>query len=79
MADIREILQSHLTDAKAGWSMGSFGAVAEFHQDRGEYLEADAPALFVRATRRGAIRLNADTADRIEPVAYETLSPKQHR
>lgn len=79
MADIRDILQSHLTDEKAGWSMGSFGAIAEFHQDKGEYLEADAPALYVRATRRGAIRLNAAAVERIEPVAYETLSPKPHR
>lgn len=79
MADLRDILQSHLTDEKASWSMGSFGAVVEFHQDRGEYLEADAPALYVRATRRGAIRLNAATVDSIEPVAYETLSPKPHR
>lgn len=79
MADLRDILQTHLVDEKAGWSMGSFGAIAEFHQDKGEYLEADAPALFVRATRRGAIRLNAATVDRIEPVAYETLSPKPHR
>lgn len=79
MADFRDILQNHLVDETAGWSMGSFGAVAEFHQDKGEYLEADAPALFVRATRRGAIRLNAATVEQIEPVAYETLSPKPHR
>lgn len=79
MADIRDMLQSHLIDEKAGWSMGSFGAVAEFHQDKGEYLEADAPALYVRATRRGAIRLNASMVEHIEPIAYETLSPKPHR
>lgn len=79
MADIRDMLQSHLIDEKAGWSMGYFGAVAEFHQDKGEYLEADAPALYVRATRRGAIRLNASMVEHIEPIAYETLSPKPHR
>ena len=79
MADIRDILQSHLMDEKAGWSMGSFGAIAEFHQDKGEYLEADAPALYVRATRRGAIRLNAAMIEHIAPIAYETLSPKPHR
>ncbi|MEW9617874.1 hypothetical protein AB3G45_29145 [Shinella sp. S4-D37] len=79
MAELRDILQSHLVDERASWSMGSFGAVAEFHQEKGEYLEADAPGLFARATRRGAIRLNAATVDRIEPVAYETLSPKAHR
>ncbi|UPA25227.1 hypothetical protein K6301_03185 [Shinella oryzae] len=51
MADIRDVLIDHLIDRRAGWSMGSYGAVAEFHQDPGEYLQADAPTLFVRATR----------------------------
>jgi len=59
--------------------MGSFGAVAEFHQDRGEFLEADAPAMFVRATARCAIRLDVEAVSQIVPVAYETLSPKPHR
>lgn len=79
MTDLRDVLKDHLVDARAGWSMGSFGAVAEFHQDWGEYLEADAPTMFVRATPRGAMRLNADMVEQIVPVAYETLSAKPHR
>ncbi len=79
MADLRDVLIDHLVDARAGWSMGSFGAVAEFHQDWGEYLEADAPTMFVRATSRGAMRLNADMVDQVVPVAYETLSAKPQR
>lgn len=79
MADLRDVLKDHLVDRKAGWSMGSFGAVAEFHQDRGEYLEADAPAMFVRATPRGAIRLDAEAVEQIVPVAYEALSARPHR
>jgi hypothetical protein len=59
--------------------MGSFGAVAEFQQDKGEFLEADAPALLVRATTRGAIRLDVEAAAQLVPVAYEALSPRPHR
>ncbi|WP_313664820.1 DUF6925 family protein [Shinella sp.] len=79
MADIRDVLIDHLIDRLAGWSMGSYGAVAEFHQDPGEYLQADAPSLFVRATPRGAIRLDADTVGQIVPVAYEALSCRPQR
>lgn len=79
MAHLRDVLKDHIIDDRSGWNMGSFGAVAEFHQDRGEYLEADAPTMFVRATPRGAIRLNAETVGEIVPVAYEALSPKPHR
>lgn len=79
MSDIRDVLRDHLVDPKAGWSMGSFGAAAEFHQDRGEYLEADAVAMFVRATPRGAIRLDADAVGQIVPVAYEALGSERHR
>lgn len=79
MADLWDVLKSHLVDQRAGWSMGSFGAVAEFHQDKGEYLEADAPAMLVRATPRGAIRLDSEVVEQIVPVAYEALSPRLHR
>lgn len=79
MTDLRDVLRDHLIDEKAGWSFGSFGAIAEFHQDKGEFLEVDAPELFVRASRRGAIRLHGGMIERIVPVAYETLSPKPHR
>ena len=79
MAQLLDILRDHLVDDKAGWSMGSFGAVAEFHQDEGEPLELDEPGLLVRATRRGAVQLDLAMVERIVPVAYETLSPKPHR
>ncbi|WP_445949911.1 DUF6925 family protein [Shinella sp. WSC3-e] len=69
MAHLRDVLKDHIVDDRSGWSMGSLGAVAEFHRDRGEYLEADAPTMFVRATPRDAIRLNAGT------VGRSSLSP----
>lgn len=79
MSEFREILRDYLTDERATWSLGSFGAIAEFHQDRNEALEVDSPGLFERASARGAIRLHAAAIERIVPVAYETLSPKPHR
>nr|WP_298104778.1 hypothetical protein [uncultured Shinella sp.] len=79
MSEIRDVLRDHLIDHRAGWSMGSFGAVAEFHQDKGEFLEVDALAMFARATPRGAIRLHVEAIGQSIPVAYETLSPKPHR
>lgn len=59
--------------------MGSLGAVAEFYQDKGEFLEVDALAMFARATPRGAIRLHVETIGQSIPVAYETLSPRPQR
>ncbi len=73
------ILRHHLADWQSGWSMGSFGAIAEFHQDDGEPLEIDATAELTRATARGAIRIDRERAGEIVPVAYETLSPKPRR
>ena len=73
------LLRDHLQDAETGWSMGSFGAIAEFHQDPGEAAVVDDGAKLARATRRGGIRIDLDRADEPLPIAYETLSPKRHR
>lgn len=67
MPDLVAILSQHLADPGTGWSMGSFGAIAEFHQDPGEPAEAGP---LVRRTGRGAIRL--ELAEGTVPVAYET-------
>lgn len=79
MAELHDLLKNHLVDENTGWSMGSFGAVAEFHQDNGEALDVDNPSGLTRATQRGAIRIQADAIGHVVPVAYETLSPKPHR
>jgi hypothetical protein len=73
------LLRDHLADPETGWSMGSFGAVAEFHQDGGETAVVDEPEALTRATRRGAIRLEPRRMRDVVPLAYETLSPKPHR
>ncbi|MDO5705981.1 MAG: hypothetical protein Q4G49_13065 [Paracoccus sp. (in: a-proteobacteria)] len=69
-----DILFAALDEPAHGWSMGSFGAIAEFHRDPEEPLLIDAPGL--KATARGAIRLDPTRA---RAVAYETLSPKAGR
>ncbi len=69
-----DLAAASLADWRASWSMGSWGAVAEFHQDAGEPAIA---APLERATDRGAIRLTG--LDAAELVAYETVSPNPRR
>jgi len=55
---LRQVLQSHLSGALSGWSMGSFGALAEFNHDRNEPILIEDENTMTLATRRGAIHLN---------------------
>ncbi|MEM1345048.1 MAG: hypothetical protein AAGI34_10785 [Pseudomonadota bacterium] len=75
MVDLRGELESHLQDWQAGWSVGSFGAIAEFHQDADEAALVEAP--LTRATARGAIRI--ERLDGVVPVAWEALSKNPAR
>ena len=79
MTDLEPLLQTHLGDWRSGWSMGSFGAIAEFHQDKGEQPVIDDGLELARATRRGGIRLERRRLADVTAIAYETLSPKRHR
>lgn len=79
MSELEELVRQHLADWRTGWSMGTFGAIAEFHQDEGEALVVDEPAALARATARGGIRLDPGILAEIRAVAYETPSPKRHR
>lgn len=79
MSDLEGLLRSHLGDWRSGWSMGSFGAIAEFHQDEGEVPVIDDPLALERATRRGGVRIERRALPGVTAVAYETLSPKRHR
>lgn len=76
MTKLDALLRDHLADPESGWSMGSFGAIAEFHQDPGEPVVVDNG--LARATERGGIRIDLDRRD-VLAIAYETLSPKRHR
>lgn len=75
LPSVPETLLAAFSDPEAGWSMGSFGALAEFHHVAGD----PAPHLPGNGvvTARGAVRL--DHPDRIRPVAWEALSPRPDR
>lgn len=70
-------LKSELERWSSGWSVGSFGAIGEFHQDDGEVLEVSDTDNLTRATARGAIRI-VPRPD-MQAVAYELLSPRPRR
>ena len=75
--NLHAVLTTELANPESGWSIGSMGAIAEFHQSPGEEIVVDDPQNLTRATRRGAIRLQMrETA---HPIAYEALSPRSHR
>lgn len=76
MQHLEDVLRAGLNDADAGWNMGSFGAIAEFHHVAGDDALTRADAL-QQSTGRGGIRI--DRLEGVTPVAYETLSPKPHR
>lgn len=79
MGDLEYLLRRHMADWRTGWSMGTFGAIAEFHQDAGEITVVDELHSLMRATRRGAIHLDRRRLAGIRAVAYETISPRRHR
>ena len=60
-----------LADHRNGWSLGTFGAIAEFVRDPGEPAEMgrDEAVVWV-STDRGAVRLEGSPA--VRAVAYET-------
>ncbi len=78
MIDLHETLRSNLYDPETGWSMGGFGAIAEFHQDADETLCVDDGQRLVRATVRGGIGLSR-LPQNIVPVAYEAVSKNPMR
>ena len=73
MADVFELISTQLADAQAQWSLGTFGAIAEFMRD------PDEPAEIVQTERamsvvtpRGGIRLEARPG--LRPIAFETIT-----
>lgn len=71
-----DTLSDALDDLETGWSMGSFGAIAEFHHVAGDPPPQRLPGLGT-VTARGGIRI--DRPEAIRPVAHEMLSPRPHR
>jgi hypothetical protein len=67
---VTTLLRGALADPGTAWSLGSFGAIAEFMRDPDEAVSPLPDDRMGLATDRGAIAL-ADCAD-LRPVAYET-------
>ena len=77
--DLRLVLQQQLQDIDAGWSIGSFGAIGEFHQRPSDVLAKDDPEQLTRVTDKGGIRLDRERLADVTPIAFETLSPRPER
>ena len=69
-SEIAALLRDALADPDTGWSLGSFGAIAEFMRDADEPVRPLPDARMGLVTDRGAIALKP-SAD-LRPVAYET-------
>ena len=61
-----DLITRHIADPQAGWAIGTFGAIAEFHRDAGEPVALRSHAA---VTSRGGIELC--TLDAVCPVAWE--------
>ena len=77
--DIRKLaafIAAELLNGQSSWSVGAFGAIAEFHHQREPMLEPLASALseFSSVTDGGAIRLQIDASTRL--IAYEIMSAR---
>ncbi len=67
---VSALLCDALDDPGTAWSLGSFGAIAEFMRDPDEAVSAQPDDRLGMATERGAIALSA--CSDLRPVAYET-------
>jgi hypothetical protein len=66
-------LSAQLADAETAWSVGSFGAIAEFMRDAGEAISFQRTGGSISAvTARGGLRIAAQ--DKMRPVASESLT-----
>jgi hypothetical protein len=71
--DTLEILRSQISSPDTGWSLGTFGAIAEFTRDRDERTSLSANALPLSAlTSRGGIRI--ERTDGVRLFASESLT-----
>lgn len=75
MSETFDLLVNHVLDPGSSWSVGSFGAIAEFMRDADEDVDIRrSDDAISAATGRGGIRLMAWPG--LRPVAYETATAK---
>jgi hypothetical protein len=68
-----DFLAEHLADVETGWSIGTFGAIAEFTRDAEESAALYCGSRAISAmTGRGGLRIEAD--DALRPIASESLT-----
>jgi hypothetical protein len=73
MAGAFDLITEQLADPEAQWSLGTFGAIAEFIRDAHEPAEIQHSELSMSVvTLRGGIRLLAHPE--LRPIAFETIS-----
>lgn len=72
---LTELLTRFVADPACGWSLGTFGAIAEFLRDPDEPATLSEDGLAV-ATARGALRVMPQAE--LRAIAYETPSPSSH-
>jgi hypothetical protein len=71
------MLRAHVADPTSSWSLGTFGALAEFHRNATEPARLSADALTV-ATGRGAMRIHPHPE--AAALAYEApAGDREHR
>jgi hypothetical protein len=73
MADVFELIVEQLADTGAQWSLGTFGAIAEFMRDADEPAEiSQSETSMAVVTPRGGIRI--DARPDLRPIAFETIT-----
>jgi len=73
MASAFELMVDQLADPHAQWSLGTFGAIAEFMRDPGEAADImQGESSMSVVTPRGGIRLVA--RPNLRPIAFETIT-----
>ena len=75
--EIHRVLREQLDDPDSSFSIGSVGAIAEFHRDADEPLLLDDSEQLTIATERGALKIVL--TDSVVPLAYEVLSKQPGR
>lgn len=76
-SEVRALISSHITDPSSSWSIGAFGAIAEFHRGRDEHCAlqvAEHTGETAAVSDGGALRIRLTPAARA--CAYELPSAR---